>query len=139
MTRSLDSVQEADWLLAYVIKKHPEKEHLRDKWMKIKEHWTARAGWALTAARMAKDAEGLDLDGLLDRLEQEMPKAKPEVQWTMNFALVEIGIHHSKHRKRALGIGEKLGIYRDYPTSKGCTSPFAPVWIEAMVKQQGAN
>ena len=34
-------------------------------------------------------------------------------------------------------IGEKLGIYRDYPVSKGCTSPFAPIWINEMVRRQG--
>ena len=37
----------------------------------------------------------------------------------------------------ALAIGEKLGIYRDYPVSKGCTSPFAPIWIKEMVKRKG--
>ncbi len=36
-----------------------------------------------------------------------------------------------------LAIGETLGIYRDYPVSKGCTSPFAPIWINAMVSRQG--
>jgi hypothetical protein len=30
-------------------------------------------------------------------------------------------------------MGEKMGIYRDYPVSKGCTSPFAPIWINEMV------
>ncbi len=39
--------------------------------------------------------------------------------------------------KRALAIGEKLGVYRDYPCSKGCTSPFAPTWINEMVKRKG--
>jgi hypothetical protein len=38
-------------------------------------------------------------------------------------------------RKHA--IGKTLGIYRDYPVSKGCTSPFAPIWINAMVSRQG--
>jgi len=28
-------------------------------------------------------------------------------------------------------------VFRDYPTSKGCTSPFAPIWINEMVKRQG--
>ena len=55
----------------------------------------------------------------------------------MNCVLAEIGIHSSKLRKRAIAIGETLGIYRDYPVSKGCTSPFAPIWINAMVKRQG--
>jgi 3-methyladenine DNA glycosylase AlkD len=73
---------------------------------------------------------------LLDRIEKEMPKAPPEVQWTMNSTLANIGIYHSSLRKRALTIGEKLGIYKDYPVSKGCTSPFAPIWINHMVSRQ---
>ena len=55
----------------------------------------------------------------------------------MNCSLAEIGIHFPDHRKRALAIGETLGIYRAYPVSKGCTSPFAPIWINAMVSRQG--
>ena len=70
-----------------------------------------------------KSPDGLDLLALLDRLEKEMPKAPPQAQWTMNICLVEIGIHHAEHRDRALAIGEALGIFRDYPVSKGCTSP----------------
>ena len=54
----------------------------------------------------------------------------------MNNTLATIGIHFPKHRKRAIAIGEKLGIYRDYPVSKGCTSPFAPIWINFMVNQR---
>jgi 3-methyladenine DNA glycosylase AlkD len=50
----------------------------------------------------------------------------------MNNTLAGIGIHAPGLRKRAIAIGEKLGIYRDYPVSKGCTSPFAPIWINAM-------
>ncbi len=65
-----------------------------------------------------------------------MGSAAPEVQWTMNCSLAEIGIHFAEHRERALAIGETLGIYRDYPASKGCTSPFAPIWINAMVSRQ---
>jgi hypothetical protein len=36
-----------------------------------------------------------------------------EVQWTMNSTPAEIGIHFPKLRKRAIAIGETLGIYRD--------------------------
>jgi len=48
-----------------------------------------------------------------------MGTAAPEVQWTMNFCLAGIGIHFPKRRKRAIAIGEKLGIYRDFPVSRG--------------------
>ena len=135
--RSISFVRVADWLIAYVVRQHPDKEALRQAWMADDDRWAARAGWSLTAERVAKSPDGLDLAALLDRVESEMANADPVVQWTMNCALAEIGIHSSKLRKRAIAIGETLGIYRDYPVSKGCTSPFAPIWINAMVKRQG--
>jgi len=126
----------ADWLYSYVVSKHAGSEALRAGWMDSDDRWLARAGWQLTAGRVARAPEGLELAGLLDRIEQEMGAAPSEVQWTMNAVLANIGIHAPKLRKRAIAIGETLGIYRDYPVSKGCTSPFAPIWIEAMVKRQ---
>ncbi|WP_373372413.1 DNA alkylation repair protein [Polyangium mundeleinium] len=136
MVRSVDFVQVADWLNANVVKNHPDKESLRQSWMQDDDPWAARAGWSLTSERIAKRPDGLDLPALLDRIEAEMGNAASEVQWTMNFCLAGIGIHFPKLRKRALAIGERLGIYRDYPVSKGCTSPFAPLWINEMVRRQ---
>jgi 3-methyladenine DNA glycosylase AlkD len=139
MVRSVTFAHVADWLNSYVVKNHPDKEALRQKWMTSTSPWAARAGWSLTSERIAKSHEGLDLPAILDRIESEMADARPEVQWTMNFCLAGIGIHFSKHRKRAIAIGEKLGIYRDYPVSKGCTSPFAPIWINEMVRRQSST
>lgn len=125
----------ADWLNSYVIRKHADKEALRLKWMESDNSWLARAGWILTSERIAKHAADLDLPSLLDRIERDMPVAAPEQQWTMNFCLAYIGIHAPSHRARAIAIGEALGLYRDYPVSKGCTSPFAPIWIGEMVRR----
>jgi 3-methyladenine DNA glycosylase AlkD len=136
LVRSIAFVRVADWLIAYVVRQHPDKETLRRKWMATDDRWAARAGWDLTAERVAKSPDGLALPALLDRIESEMAGASPEVQWTMNSTLATIGIHFPKLRKRAIAIGEKLGIYRDYPVSKGCTSPFAPIWIDFMVSRQ---
>jgi len=136
LVRSISFAHVADWLISYVVKQHAEKETLRQKWMADNDRWAARAGWQLTAGRIAKSPDGLDPAALLDRIESEMADADPVVQWTMNSALAEIGIHFPKLRKRAIAIGEKLGIFRDYPVSKGCTSPFAPIWIAEMVRRQ---
>jgi 3-methyladenine DNA glycosylase AlkD len=138
LTRSTTCAQVAEWLNSYVVAEHPEKESLREKWMKSKDRWAARAGWHFTASRVnkGKGADGLDANALLDRIEKEMPKAKPEVQWTMNNTLAAIGIHHPRLRKRAVAIGEKIGLYRDWPVSKGCIIPYVPVWVDAMVKRQ---
>ncbi len=136
MVKSNNFAHVADWLNSYVVKEFPGKEELRKKWMKDKNKWAARAGWSLTSGRIAREPEGIDIAALLDRIEKEMPGAPTETQWTMNTALAYIGIHHASYRKRALAIGEKLGIFRDYPVSKGCTSPFAPIWINEMVSRQ---
>jgi 3-methyladenine DNA glycosylase AlkD len=133
----------ADWFSAYLVKEQPPevKETLREKWMKPseKDGWAARAGWNLMASKINKsgsDAEGVDVEDLLDRIEKQMPKAPPETQWTMNNTLMAIGIHHPRHRKRAIEIGEKIGLYKDWPMSKGCIIPYVPVCVPEMVKRQ---
>ena len=139
LVRSNREMPVSDWLNSYVVKAHPEKEDLRRRWMDSDHPMAARAGWSLTAERVAKSPDGLDLDALLDRIEAEMALAAPEPQWTMNNTLAAIGINHPEHRARAQAIGEALGVYRDFPTSPGCTSPFAPIWIGEMVRRQEAT
>lgn len=140
MTRTTTCSHVAEWMNSYVVPQHPDKDSLRQKWMKDKDRWAARAGWHLTAARVNKgttnDPGDPDPSALLDRIEKELAKAKPEVQWTMNNTLAAIGIRHPEQRARAIAIGEKIGLYRDWPVSKGCTPPYVPVWIEAMVKRR---
>ena len=136
LLKSTKFTQAADWFYSYVIKIYEDKESLRGKWMQSENVMLARAGWSLTSGCIARNPELVDIQAILDRLESEMATAAPEIQWTMNSALANIGINHPKYRDRALAIGEKLGIYRDYPVSKGCTSPFAPIWINEMVSRQ---
>ena len=88
----------------------------------------------LIASRAFRD-RGVYIPEEVDRIEREMATAAPPVQWTMNSCLAAIGIHCPEERARALAIGEELGVYRDYPVSKGCTSPFAPIWIGEMVRR----
>ena len=136
MASTIHFAHVADWFNAYLLKDHPEKETLRLKWLETDNRWKLRSAWSLTANRIAKSSDGLDLVAILDFLEHEMPNAPAEVQWTMNTALAYIGIYHPKLRERALSLGESMGIYRDFPVSKGCTSPFAPIWINEIVSRQ---
>lgn len=125
----------ADWVNTNLVKQHPNREALRQRWLTSDEPMLGRSAWSLTADRIAKNPEGLDLSAMLDRIEREMVDTPESARWTMNFCLANIGIHHPELRSRALEIGERLGVYRDYPTPKGCTSPFAPIWINAMVER----
>ena len=136
MLREARTPKVHDWLVNYVVKKSAHSEGLRVAWSADPDPVVASAGWALTTERVAKKPEGLDLAGLLDVIEAEMKDAPDRLQWAMNHCLAQIGIEHAGHRARALDIGERLEVLKDYPTPPNCTSPFAPIWITEMVRRQ---
>jgi 3-methyladenine DNA glycosylase AlkD len=136
MLRQARAPKVHDWLVNYVVKKSPHAEQLRVAWTADPDPIVASAGWALTTERVAKRPEGLDLPGLLDTIEAEMKDAPDRLQWAMNHTLAQIGIEHGEHRARAIDIGERLEVLKDYPTPPNCTSPFAPAWINEMVRRK---
>ncbi|UYP17203.1 DNA alkylation repair protein [Rhodococcus sp. Z13] len=138
MLRDTRTPKVHDWLVNYVVKKNPHAEDLRLIWLDDPDPVVASAGWALTADRVVGKPAGLDLPGLLDTIEAQMKDAPERLQWAMNTCLAQIGIEHRDHRARALDIGERLEVLKDYPTSPGCTSPYAPAWIAEMVRRQNA-
>lgn len=138
MLREAGTPKVHDWLVTYVVRKSPHVEDLRAAWLTDPDPVVASAGWALTSDRVVKKPEGLDLTALLDVIEAQMKDAPDRLQWAMNTCLAQIGIEHPEHRARALAIGERLRVLEDYPTSPGCTSPYAPTWIGEMVRRQEA-
>lgn len=127
------------WLVNYVIKKSNHAEGMRREWLSDSHELVASAGWALTSDLVAKNPEVLDLSALLDTIESEMRDAPEKLQWAMNHCLAQIGIEHAVYRDRAVGIGERLEVLKDYPTPPNCTSPYAPLWIAEMVTRQLAK
>ncbi|MET1086039.1 MAG: DNA alkylation repair protein [Arthrobacter sp.] len=136
MLREARTPKVHDWLVNYVVKKTKHSEELRLAWLADPDPVVASAGWMLTTERVAKQPAGLDLTGLLDVVEADMKDAPDRLQWAMNACLATIGIWHSGYRDRAISIGQRLEVLKDYPTPAGCTSPFAPSWIAEMVGRQ---
>ena len=136
MLRQIAAPKLLDWFVTHAVKPGPHAEPLRQAWKDDPAEYVAAAGWALTVARVVKQPEGLDLDALLDEIEAGLKTAPARKQWSMNHCLAEIGIHSPPHRARALAIGETLQVLADYPTSPGCTSPYAPAWIGEMVRRR---
>jgi 3-methyladenine DNA glycosylase AlkD len=135
MIRDISSPKLLDWFIVNIVKRGRHAEELRIGW-KDGDDLVGRAGWSLTTERVVKNAEGLDLDALLDQIEKEMKQAPARKQWAMNHCLAEIGIHHPQLRARAIGIGKRLAVLIDYPASPGCTPPYAPIWIAEMVRRR---
>lgn len=127
------------WLVNYIVKKSKHAEALRLAWMDDPDPVVASAGWALTSERVNKSPEGLDQAGLLDIIEAQMLGADERLQWAMNETLASIGIENQNLRPRAIDIGNRLGVLKDYPTPPNCTSPFAPTWITEIVTRRQAK
>lgn len=130
-----------EWLVNYVVMKSQHLEQLRLAWFDDADPVVASAGWALTSARLdkptlAKAAPAPDRGLLLETIEAQMKDAPERLQWAMNQALATIGIIDPALRARAVAIGERLEVLKDYPTPPGCTSPFAPLWIAEIVRRK---
>lgn len=139
MIRQARTPKVHDWCVNYAVKKSAHAEELRRMWHTDADPLVETAGWALTADRVAKKPDGLDLSALLDEIEERMTSAPDRLQWAMNTCLAQIGISHPDQRERAVRIGERLEVLKDYPTPPHCTSPYAPEWIAEMVRRQEAR
>ena len=135
MIRDIRSPKLLDWFITSVVKPGPHAEALRLQWKDCGD-LVGRAGWSLTTDRVVKRPAGLDFSALLDQIEAELKTAPEPKQWPMNHCLAEIGIHHPVHRARAVAIGERLQVLVDYPVPRGCTSPYAPLWIAELVRRR---
>lgn len=126
--------QIADWLLANQLTKDNSTIALMETWehadsailQSIFWNYQGRLRWT---GKTPPDNTSV----LMSSLEQGMEGAQPEVQRNMNFAAAQIGIFEPEYRARCTALGEKLGLYKDEPVPRGCTSPYLPLWIETEV------
>ncbi len=127
MVRAARSPKVHDWLVNYVVKKSPHAEKLRLLWF-------LRPGSGGCECRLGADDRAGSEESrwprpwrILDTIEAQLRDAPDRLQWAMNHCLAQIGIEHdAEHRARAVAIGERLGVLKDYPTPPGCTSPVCP-------------
>jgi 3-methyladenine DNA glycosylase AlkD len=132
LAKDLSYYTTTDWFVKNVVKARPFKGELCRKWAASKDEYVGRAGWTLMAGQL----EEHDREELLDTIEKRMKAAPFRTQEPMNYCLVKIAVDYPQLRKRAIAIGHKLEVLKDYPVPKGCTSPFAPTWIAYILEHR---
>lgn len=133
-----DRDQLSDWLLSNVIMKNPRLRDDAGHWERDPSATRLRLYWQLRA-RNIDGTDHAENRALLERIKTEIMGAHPRVQWTMNWCAASIGIADETLRGECVRFGETAGLYRDYPTPKGCTSPYLPLWIGAVVAKRAAK
>jgi 3-methyladenine DNA glycosylase AlkD len=121
-----------DWLIANVIMKKAALKNETAKWRDDASTLRQRVFWSVQARSVRAENQALN-EELLEHIERELPAAPEKVQWNMNWCAAQIGIADERLRGRCVALGERLGLYRDYPVSRGCTSPYLPTWIGSVV------
>jgi len=124
-----------DWMIANVIMKKAALKNETAKWRDDRSTLKQRVFWSVQA-RSIRAGDHAHNEQLLEHIERELEAAPEKVQWNMNWCAAQIGIADERLRSRCIALGERLGLYRDYPVSKGCTSPYLPIWIGAVVGKQ---
>lgn len=143
-TRDIEAIGEhkeqeqiCDWLVSNVILKKPALANEVSHWMDETSIIRQRIFWQYRARTIRVEETELNR-GLLERIEQTIAQVHPMVQWTMNWCAASIGIEDPEVRQGCIALGERLGLYIDFPVSKGCTSPYLPIWINSVVgKRKG--
>ncbi len=129
--------QIADWLLANQLMKSKKTIELLESWEKAGKPLMRRLFWYHQARlRWTGQTPPDNTEHLLNSLESDMGKAEPEVQQTMNFTAGWIGIHQPEYRARCMELGEKLGLYKGEPVSRGCTPSYLPEFIRIEVAKR---
>lgn len=106
------------------------------KWIASNDSRLKRAGWNMgIILNLDKKFNDNIIKQLLPIIELNLQSADTMYQFAMNRCLCEIGIWHDKYTEQCLSIGERLGVYKDMKVSKGCTSAYAPVWINVVRKK----
>jgi 3-methyladenine DNA glycosylase AlkD len=133
-----DQRQLSDWLVANVIMKKSALKKEASTWLAETSTIKQRVFWSLQARTLK--AEHIELNRrLLEAIEQHIAAAPAMVQEHMNWCAAQIGIADETLRQQCIRLGERLGLYKDYPVSKGCTSPYLPIWIESVVGKRNEN
>ncbi|MFC6100278.1 DNA alkylation repair protein [Olivibacter domesticus] len=119
-----------DWLMANQLSKDKKTIVLMESWENSPSSLQRRIFWYYQGRlRWMGQTPPSNNEALLSKIENQIEKEEPEVQWAMNFTAGWIGVYDKKHRNRCIALGEKTGLYKGKMVSKGCTPEYLPEFI----------
>lgn len=119
-----------DWLMANQLTNDKKTVALMDLWENSPSSLQRRIYWYYQGRlRWMGHTPPTNNEELLLKIENQIEKEKPEVQWAMNFTAGWIGVYDKRNRKRCIALGEKTGLYKGKMVSKGCTPEYLPEFI----------
>jgi 3-methyladenine DNA glycosylase AlkD len=126
-----------DWFMANQLVKDKKTIALIESWENSLSTLQRRIFWYYQARlRWTGQTPPANTPELLTKIEANITKEEPEVQWAMNFTAGWIGVHEKQYRNRCIKLGEKTGLYKGEMVSKGCTPDYLPEFIAIESKKR---
>ncbi|MCF0040379.1 DNA alkylation repair protein [Dyadobacter fanqingshengii] len=119
-----------DWLMANQLLKDKKTIALVESWENSPSALQRRVFWYYQARlRWMGQTPPPNTAELLAKIETNIAKEEPEVQWAMNFTAGWIGVFEKRYRDRCIAVGQNTGLYKGEMVSKGCTPDYLPEFI----------
>ena len=129
-----EKLQLITWLMANQLSKDKKTIALMESWENSSSSLQRRIFWYHQARlRWVGQSPPPNSEELLSKIEDNIEKEAPEVQWAMNFTAAQIGIFHKEYRSRCVAIGEQTQLYKDEIVAKNCTPNYLPKFIAIQV------
>jgi len=133
-TRSISMIDE---LTLSVLEEFNDPKTLYEAWLHHPDLVHQRVAWnSMIVLVHRKRISEKEADELIGYIETHLVDSEEVVRYAMNRTLVEIGVNYPELTERCLNIGERLGVYKEVMVAKGCTSPYAPDWIHAILRRK---
>jgi len=111
--------------------KSPHAQRKANKWHKAKKEYVSAAGYNILSSLALKDGELPEayFEDHLDRIEKHIHKSHNRTRYSMNNALICIGVRTKKLEKKAIASAKRIGkVYVDHGETN-CSTPDAVEYI----------
>jgi 3-methyladenine DNA glycosylase AlkD len=107
-----------------------------EKWIESKKEWIGTAGWIVVShlAMSAPPADDAFFAELVPRIQRDIHAAANRTRYSMNNALIAIGVRGAKLQKAALAAAKKIGKVEVDHGETGCKTPDAAAYIAKTVE-----
>lgn len=113
-------------------------ESKRRLWTRARDEFAGQVGWNLVAseALRASDVPDKVFESYLETIEARIAKAKNRVRYSMNNALIAIGMRNPKLEKKAIAAARRIGPVEVDHGETGCKTPEAVSYIRRVKERR---
>lgn len=120
---------------AALVKRTPHAQKKMEKWTKSKKEHIGACGWQLLS-HLAQHDENLPdafFEKYVEIIERDIHASKNRTRYSMNSALIGIGIRSSRLEKKATAAAKRIGKVEVDHGETGCKTPDAVAYIKKTI------